>query len=216
MKSLSKEECNAIGLKKKQPFEDLTGKKFDGWTVIKPIRSSRNTLVWQCKCKCGKISNVSKYDLTHSNSLSCNSCSSYRTTHSMSRTPTYSTWNCMLERCRNPHNIGYNNYGGRGIKVCDRWLKFENFYEDMGKKPKGLSLDRIDNDKNYCRENCKWSTRKEQNINRRTTKLDMNKAEQIRLEYSMGNITHKELGLKYNVSDRHIGSIVNNKYWIQL
>ena len=82
-------------------------------------------------------------------------------------TPTYHSWHGMLDRCRNPNHIKYKHYGGRGITVCDLWLKFENFFADMGEKPKGLTLDRKDNDGNYELNNCRWITQKEQCRNMR-------------------------------------------------
>lgn len=73
----------------------------------------------------------------------------------------------MIRRCSDPNNIGYRYYGGRGIKVCERWLVFENFLADMGERPEGLTLDREDNDGHYEKGNCKWSTYSEQALNRR-------------------------------------------------
>lgn len=91
-------------------------------------------------------------------------------THGMSRTPIYFTWKNMRYRCEDSARPDYYMYGGRGIKVCDRWQKFENFYEDMGDKPKNMSLDRIDNDGNYEPGNVKWRTPQEQSNNTRRNK----------------------------------------------
>lgn len=85
--------------------------------------------------------------------------------------PLYQTWLGMKARCFNPNNPHYTNYGGRGIQVCDKWVNnFKQFAADMGERPKGFTLDRIDNDGNYTPSNCKWSTKKEQQKNRRVTR----------------------------------------------
>jgi hypothetical protein len=88
-----------------------------------------------------------------------------------SRTPTYVSWASIAPRCGNPNHPAYPRYGGRGITVCERWASFENFLADMGERPAGLSLDRIDNNGNYEPGNCRWATPKEQSSNREGTRL---------------------------------------------
>ena len=82
----------------------------------------------------------------------------------------YTSWRGILQRCTNPNIKNYSNYGGRGIRVCKRWIKFGNFYQDMGKRPPGKSIDRKDNNKNYKKSNCRWATPTEQRRNQRTQK----------------------------------------------
>lgn len=87
------------------------------------------------------------------------------------RSPTYNSWRAMRGRCDDPNNERYCDYGGRGITYCDRWKEFSNFLEDMGERPKGKTLDRIDSEKNYYKENCKWSSPLEQRLNQRGYKV---------------------------------------------
>jgi len=89
----------------------------------------------------------------------------------MENTSTYVIWAGMKQRCMNPKAPSYKWYGALGVRVCDEWLIFENFLKDMGERPIGMSLDRIDSNKNYCKENCRWATSKQQIRNRRMTKM---------------------------------------------
>jgi hypothetical protein len=94
-----------------------------------------------------------------------------RVYHGESKTPLYKAWTVMLDRCRNPNCGSWAKYGGRGIKVCERWQEFDNFKADVGERPKSMTLERIDNNGDYAPGNVRWATAKEQNGNRRNTLL---------------------------------------------
>lgn len=129
------------------------------------------------------------------------------------RTPTNNSYWSMRHRCLNPNHEAYYRYGGAGISICDRWLGddgFINFLADMGERPKGLTLDRIDNSKGYSPENCRWATLKEQNDNRKSNKLTDKQIRIIRWAYHFGT-KQKDLIKIFNISQSHINNIVNNK-----
>jgi hypothetical protein len=156
-------------------FEDLTGKRFNRWTVLSRAEnhSKCGNAQWLCRCDCGKVKVVVARSLRNGNSRSCGcliaeTTKKRRTKHGQSghhMSSTYRIWKGMLTRCRNPSATGYVDYGGRGITVCDRWLKFENFFEDMGERPEKMSIDRIDHNKGYSKENCRWATDQQQRLN---------------------------------------------------
>ncbi len=157
----------------------LVGRKFgrlkvvtDGPTILVGKSTVVKSTTSICICRCGVIKTIRNCHLTSGRVKSCgcfrieSTSKSFRT-HGMSRDANYIRWNTMIQRCTNPNVPNYKDYGGRGIKVCARWKKFENFLTDMGKKPKRLSLERVNNNGNYEPTNCIWASMRTQAGNTR-------------------------------------------------
>ncbi len=149
-------------------FIDLTGQKFNLITVISRAGKKGKHIMWHCLCECGGETTVYSTHLMQGNTGSCGCQIGYHGKHGMTGTTEYGSWKKMKERCLKPDNPSFNDYGGRGITICERWVNsFENFFADMGYKPKDYSIERINNELGYNPENCKWATRAEQNANTR-------------------------------------------------
>jgi len=153
---------------------DIAGKRFGILTVTRfHGLNKRMKSMWQCVCDCGKEKFFAGDNLKKGNTTSCG-CTKYakNTKHGKSKSLEYRSWVSMIGRCSNDKGKSYKDYGGRGIIICTRWLQsFESFLEDMGNKPSAeYSIDRIDTNGNYEPSNCKWSTRSEQERNKRISK----------------------------------------------
>lgn len=172
-------------------FKDLTGEKFGKLTAIKPVgKNEQGRYLWECLCDCGSTCTVCGTSLTSEKTQSCGCLKREKTaerltTHGQHGTHIYNIWCGMLQRCNNPNHTYYHNYGGRGIKVCERWLVFENFYEDVSQLPhfneNGYTLDRIDNNGDYEPSNVRFVKKKTQARNRRTNTFVEYEGEQMTL-----------------------------------
>lgn len=153
---------------------DLTGQTFGLLTVLRPDgRINGGGWKWLCLCQCGSEKSILSNNLRKGATRSCGcgigrAANKRHTTHGMSRTPLYTRWRSMLDRCTNKNHRHYGNYGGRGITVCDRWLKFESFRDDMANTfSPYLELDRIDVNGPYRPDNCRWVNKHIQSRNKR-------------------------------------------------
>ncbi len=161
-------QCKSCYMKIRNAVEDISGKAFGAWTVIgRSKNEDRNEWYYVAKCLCGNLKTVSKSVLKKDSLTINHRCK--RQFHNMTNTSTYKIWKGMFQRCYNSKTESYKYYGARGIAIDERWHTFSNFLADMGERPVGLSIDRIDNNSNYSSGNCRWATPKEQIDNRRNS-----------------------------------------------
>lgn len=180
-------------------MHNLTGQKFGRLTVLDRAGSQNGSITWRCMCDCGKIIEAVSSNLLTGNTQSCGCLRLERlrektVKHGMTQSHEYIIWTNMIGRCQNPNLPHFKHYGGRGIKVCERWRgSFQNFYDDMGPRPsKKHTLDRKENDGDYTPENCRWATRKEQ---------ANNKVSSVRVEFNGITLTvaqwAEKIGMPY-------------------
>jgi hypothetical protein len=208
-----------------QPITLHTGERYGRLTVAQDRLPGMPKV--QVRCDCGKDLSVSLNNLRSGNTKSCG-CLKTETTvavstrHGMAGTRIYNIWSDMIARCERVTHQRYSSYGGRGIAVCERWRDFANFYADMGDRPEGRSLDRINNDRGYSPENCRWATPSQQMKNRRPEGVQgiiertrRRKAEvaevagRIRERYAAGGVRQIDLAKEFGVSKTRICQIVN-------
>jgi len=159
--------------------ENISGQTFGRLTVLREMSSDKAHRSWLCVCTCGTEKLVGHPSLKSGKTKSCGCLrrelvAKKMTRHGAcaSRKPTraYKIWSGMIARCEIKSASGYEQYGGRGVKVCDRWKSFENFLADMGEPPAGMSIDRLDGSRGYEPGNCRWATRQQQNENRKSVR----------------------------------------------
>jgi len=178
---------------------DMVGHVYGRLTVLHEIGRRDAGRMYLCVCVCGNFKSTAAAWLRSGNTTSCG-CrvldGSIRRRHGMKNTKEYMIWKEMKRRCLNPNNPSYSRYGGRGIRLCERWHLFDNFIADMGRRPSAeLSLDRIDNDGHYEPGNCRWATINEQARNRSNNRM-------ISLDGSVTTLA--ELAEKSSVTPQHM------------
>lgn len=193
-------------------YIDLTGLRFERLTVLEYAGCKNEEAHWHCLCDCGNRTISSGRALRRKQTKSCGcyrrDYQSQNVKHGCNRkkgkTRAYSVWSGMIQRCTNPNDKYFFNYGGRGINVCEQWKDFNNFLSDMGEPPEGKTLDRIDNNIGYSPENCRWADRFVQMRNcRRNVVIEFEGKKQTLIEWA------EETGIKFNT----LQSRINNPKW---
>lgn len=174
-------------------YKDLSGRRFGSLVVVRHAGFVNKTTYWECKCDCGTYKKIRASYLLSGHTQTCGcACGRQRKVVSkdfdfkqpLPKHPLWCTWYGIKMRCENPNDPNFKNYGGRGIRLCNHWNGqngFENFVNDMGERPNGTTVDRIDVNGDYSPENCRWATQKEQCNNQRKNVIVVYKGEQITL-----------------------------------
>lgn len=192
---------------------DLTGRRVGRWVVVSFAYSKKYQAFWLCHCDCGTERTVRAGNLLRGLTTSCG-CS--HRTHGMTKTPIYRIWAQMIARCKYPTTTHYRHYGGRGIRVCDRWLNsFADFYADVGPRPsRRHTLDRMDVDGHYEPGNVRWATPAEQMQSQRRTKLTPEAVLDIRSRATPDN--RSELAAEYGVTTTMIDNVARGRAWANI
>lgn len=207
---------------------NLIDLRFERLLVVAQSATVNSKTHWLCRCECGvevvvmgallttkqtRSCGCLKRDMDQSATARMGQLRHGHAGHGPRRTREYFTWQSMVQRCTNPNSGNWADYGGRGITICDRWRdSFEMFLADMGPKPRGSSIDRIDNNKGYEPGNCEWTTSKAQNRNKRSVALNSVAVDLIRYMHRRG-AKRSDLARAFGVSDGTVGNVVARRTW---